>query len=454
MRVRHLLSQTDANQFCLGDLQLPNHEADTFFQRFHPFFPITIVHEDDYYDRDWTSMLAEHYSTIFGEFPRVVDRIHIFQGQIENDEAIFDAQDYQSSYLGFVTVYPCRPRCFGRSLLSAEKLHSNSAVLTCRNEVHLAGAPLFIDAFPFSGQDAKLLSCAHIAIWQVARYFSTKYGYYGEHYPADITRACDDPSLARSVPTRGLLWTQMLAGLSSLRLRPLIYDRSTNLQQRARDYLVSGIPVILGGVHTSGDGHAVVGIGLEEPHNPTSNIIVNDDNYLPYGVMSDPPNNCSINISDLRFVIVPLYAKIVVPFESAERHAELIELDAQLGLSANGANCPGVTRRVFLTSSKSYKRALCQRQRLSTFELIARTTAFPKFVWVVEYSDPSRPRELIAEYVLDATTSERDYLSFILLKYPDKVWRNDRAPNQRNNILYYPTPSTPPWEAFTGNLFR
>lgn len=327
-------------------------------------------------------------------------------------------------------------------------------MLTCGNTVHLAGTPLKVNAFPFSGQDAKLLSCAHIAIWQVVRYFSTKYGYYGEHYPADIARACEDPSFGRSVPTQGLYWTQMLAGLHSLRLRPIIYDKSTDVQQTAREYLISGIPVILGGVHSSGEGHAVVGIGLENPADPNSNIIVNDDNYLPYGVMSISPDNCSIKICDLQFVIAPLYAKIVLPIESAEKHSQVIESDCQLGIDAHGMKSSCVEKKVFLTSSRTYKQALRQREELGAFEVLALTEAFPKFVWIVEYFERTEPKKIIAEYVLDATTSERDYLSFILLKYRNRIWKNGRTSNQKNCIEYFDTPVASPWNAFEGNLYH
>jgi len=453
MHVIHV-SQTSDVENLLKNLQLSTHEASVFIKRFENYFPITIVHEPDYYDRDWTSMLAEHYSSIFGQFPRVVDRLHIFSGQIERPEVLFNTKDYQDSYFGFLTVYPCRPRCFGRSLLSVDKFNLKPGILSCKNTVHIAGTPLNINAFPFSGQDAKLLSCAHVAIWQVVRYFSTKYGYYGEYCQADISKVCENPSFGRAVPTRGLHWTQMLAGLNSLRLRPILYDTTANLTQRAKDYLTSGIPVILGGVHSSGEGHAVVGIGLDNPSDVTqSNIIVNDDNFLPYGVMSSSPNNCSINISDLRFVIAPLYSKIVIPIETSEKHAELIQSDNQFGITAHGIPA-NIRKRVFLTSSRTYKQELCGRSHLGVFELLARTEGFPKFVWIVEYFEESTPDKVIAEYVLDATTSTYDWQSFILLKYQNRVWKNERTQGQKNNIVFFDTPAIQAWNAFRGNLFR
>lgn len=454
MNVIHLLDAADINNFCRDSLQLTASDSQIFTNRFDSFLPLTVVHESDYYDRDWTSMLAEHYSTIFGRFPRVVDRLHIFGGTLDKTEVIFQVDKYQDCYFGFITIYPCRPRCFGRSLLSADRLNLKPGVLTCENQVHLAGTPLKINAFPFSGQDAKLLSCAHIAIWQVARYFSTKYGYYGEHYQADIARVCENPSFGRSVPTQGLHWSQMLAGLNALRLRPVIYDDSTDLWQMARKYLISGIPVILGGVHSSGQGHAVVGVGLKNPNDIKFDIIVNDDNYLPYGVMSVSPNNCSIKICDLQFVIAPLYTKIVLPIESAEKHAQVIESDQQFGTGAHGLKDICLDRRVFLSSSRTYKKSLCQRSGLGVFEILARTEAFPKFVWIVEYFERAKPDEVVAEYVLDATTSEHDYFSFILLKYQSRVWKNDRTDSQINRVKYYDMPASPPWPAFEGHLWH
>lgn len=454
MNVVHLSEVADIDRLCRNSLQLRASDVRAFASRFEAFLPLTVVHESDYYDRDWTSMLSEHYSTIFGRFPRVVDRLHIFDGRREEKEIIFQPDKYQDCYYGFITIYPCRPRCFGRSLLSADRLNLKPGILSCENTVHLAGIPLTINAFPFSGQDAKLLSCAHIAIWQVARYFSTKYGHYGEHYQADIARVCEDPSFGRAVPTQGLHWSQMLAGLNALRLRPIIYDNSTDVRQIASKYLISGIPVILGGVHSSGQGHAVVGVGLKNPSDINSDIIVNDDNFLSYGVMSASPDNCSIRICDLQFVIAPLYTKIVLPIESAEKHAQVIESDEQFGIRAHGPQDICLDKRVFLSSSRTYKKSLCQRQGLGVFEILARTEAFPKFVWIVEYYDREKPDQVVAEYVLDATTSEHDLYSFILLKYLNRVWKNDRTDSQTNRIVYYDTPVTAPWQVFDGHLFH
>lgn len=414
--------------------------------------PLTVVLEADYIDKDWTSLLSLHYSTVFGQYPRHVLRIHLFKGLFDGGEAIFQASAHEADYLGCFTVYPSRPHCIGRTLLDAGRLGLLPGVMHCENDIHLAGQKLKVRSFPFSGQDGKVVCCAHVAMWDIIRYYSTKYGYYGEYYLGDFAQFCEDTRIGRSIPTRGLYWSQILAGFGALRIRPVVYAKGSVhvLADIARGYIRSGIPVIL-----AGKKHAVAGIGLKNPDDENSSMIVNDDNFFPYGMISDSTSQlCRFNMSELDFLFVPLYGKIVVPLETARHMSVQISMNSTWGI-ASGNVPAGTSHRTFLTSSKSYKEALVNRPNADFFEAFAAATPLPRFVWVTEFVHSSSSHSLVGEYVLDATTSEYDEMPFLMIRYSNGFWYHNRhaRSDDDSKVDFWPTPKAPStWPCFPGNL--
>ncbi|MBU0767495.1 hypothetical protein KKG05_10015 [bacterium] len=462
-RVYRLTSDVERRWFLEDELGLSEDYITEIIPYLNTAGNLTIIHELYYTDKDWSSLLSLHYSTIFGQYPRFVDRIHIFKGIIDARQAIFNPVAHRDNYIGYFTVYPTRPRVIGRTHFRPSILGYTGGFMKCEEKVHIAGHELNINGFPFSGQDAKVISCAHVALWEIVRYYSTRYGYYGEYYQGDIAQLCEDSRYGRAIPTKGLDWPQILAGFSELRIRPIIYaiDLKSKppkthkyLLEIAKGYILSGIPVILAGLTNKDEGHAVVGVGMVDPTNSDSDIIVNDDNFLPYGVFSDQSMYCALNSKGLILVIVPLYSKIVLPFETAEKKSELIKDDQQLGLNGNAVSTQ-LSKRTFLTSSKTYLKSLTDRAEQTRYEIFARTTPLPKFVWITEFYDTTNSDYISAEYVIDATTSEYDVRPFILLKYPRGYWHNNRF-DKADKIAeteFTETPGCPGiWERFPGNL--
>ncbi|MCX7835769.1 MAG: hypothetical protein N2450_06845 [bacterium] len=454
--VYHLENKDDAEEFCRF-LLLPNSKyTDSLTRLLSSCKGFTVIVEENYFDKDWTSIFSHHYSTIYGRYPRCVTRLHIFQGT-HPFEILEEACSFQSHYVGYINIYPTRPRVIGRTLLSPKIYFENPTVMYYEEMVHIAGNELKIRGFPFTGQDGKVVSCAHVACWEIVRYLSGKYGYYGEYFLSDIAVQAEDSRFGRPIPTKGLNGGQILSALRSFRLSPTIYWISNDLCREkaieyAIGYLLSGIPIIL-----LGDMHAIVGIGLASTDPNDKSIIVNDDNYLPYGIMKlDTTHNVRFPLNVLNGFIAPLYHKIIVPFETALNFSEKFGRIDLFGLTKNGLN-GNLMSRTFLTSSKSYLKSLALRQNQNEFERIVRTRPLPKFIWITEFYQESNPFQIHAEYLFDATTSEHDPFPFLYLNYPNLIWVNKIFDEPSDSVCF-----TSPiekkeciksWEAFPGNLF-
>lgn len=452
--VYHLSTESDASDFC-NFLLLPNSEYTNSLRKLIISCNdgCTIILEQNYFDKDWTSLFSHHYSTIYGRFPRCVDRLHLFQG-LHPFEILINPCAYQTLYLGYINIYPTRPRTIGRSLLNPQFFFTNPTVMYYEEKVHIAGNELKVRGFPFTGQDGKVVSCAHVATWEIVRYLSGKYGYYGEYYLSDIAVQTEDSRVGRSIPTKGLNAGQILTALWSFRLRPTSYWISNYLTREkvveyAIGYITSGIPIIL-----LGDQHAIVGIGLEYNSGGNPTIIVNDDNFLPYGKMkSSNPENTRLSLDNLEGFIAPLYHKIIIPFETALKFTRKFSQDIIFGPPKEEISKKS---RTFLTSSKSYLKSIVLRMNQDEFERLVRTKPLPKFIWITEFYDENDPKQINAEYLFDATTSEQDPFPFLYLNYPDRVWTNNIF-DEPSNSSHLPSPiekhspkST--WEAFIGNL--
>lgn len=458
-KVFHLKATSEIEDVTVAEIGLSKSWGETLSTYFKTHVPLTFVLESDYIDKDWSSLLSLHYSAMHGQYRRHALRTHIFKGLVHPYRAIFDAAAVDAetkAYLGYFTVYHTRPRCIGRTHLSARKLGLAPGVMWCTERIRLAGQELTIEGFPFTSQDGKVTCCAHVAIWEIIRYFNLKYGYYGEYYMADIARLSEDPGFGRSIPTSGLFWTQILSAFGALRIKPTGYGLVESAKWRylwhiAVGYIRSGIPVIIGG-QVEGQGHAIVGIGLTDPWGDKTDIIVHDDNHLPYGTLSQNPLWCGFTPSAIEYVIAPLYAKIIVPYETSRMASLVIRSDSLYGFGPHGIPY-GTNRRTLLTSSKSYKRALCARTTTTDYEFFARTIPLPKFVWITEFFH-SNPKQICCEYVLDATTSTYDWQPFLLLRYPSRFWYNHRTHASDINDLQYAdiAPPVPLWDAFPGNL--
>jgi hypothetical protein len=306
-------------------------------------FPLTILVEKEYVDKDWSDILSSFYSLLHPDHRRRCNRYHLFEGKLSELNEFLSSEN--KSYLGYFTFYPSWPYMRGRTMLNPKLISANISICSISSSVHILGREFLVCGFPSSGQDARYISCAHVSLWSIFRYFSEKYSYYREIYHADIVESKESKknlTFGRNTPTGGLVGEQIMQIIDSFRLTPVLHKQYiTTIEplEAAKHYLVSGIPVII-----LGNSHAVVGIGLTgnadysvagRPlrienssgsvnskyrfvNRDSQDLVCVDDNYLLYGVIADSPVRTSIKPTDIEIVCIPLYHKIMFELKNAE----------------------------------------------------------------------------------------------------------------------------------------
>jgi hypothetical protein len=207
-------------------------------------------------------------------------------------------------------------------------------------------------------------------------------------------------------------------------------------------YVESGLPVVVGL-----PGHAITIIGHQSDfsqlpqeavttsYDYLTGLLANDDNYMPYhAVRRDGPKPegyfSHYQIKDINLFIVPLYEKIHL---SAEHVFKLS--DAILASHLNGAKAASqflrydqIVTRVFLTSSKSFKKICRQKMLPLNISDVYCSLHMPKFIWVCEISTPElfQKGKVAGELIFDATANPNDRLAFLAIHYPDLLLLNDR----------------------------
>ena len=210
-------------------------------------------------------------------------------------------------------------------------------------------------------------------------------------------------------------------------------------------YVDSGIPIIAPIGNNKDEGHVFSIIGrtkfkpdenfklkpLEnaELHNgsilydyydqPFKYIII-DDNLSPYSEITLEDPDCNYPDWDdysIEAAIVPLHTRIYIEADKAEKKA----IEWIKAISIDITTLPSFILRTFLTSSKSYKNYVALNEVFSNEiknEII--NTDIPKFIWVVELSQPEllEKEEACGIILIDPTEPNGNVLcTFIENKY-------------------------------------
>ncbi|MDA8136508.1 MAG: hypothetical protein M0T82_17960 [Desulfobacteraceae bacterium] len=410
----------------------------------------TIVLEKEYVDADYRDTYYNFFSRKFAQYPSKTIRINFFNCKIA-PQMLFQLDRYQDNYIGFIVLRPNRVTAIGRTILDPEKLpFVQGHLCVSRYPVHILGAELFAKGFPYMSQDTDVTVCAHAACWMIFRYFSQRYSRYAEKWPYEVTQLNKDVSTGRLVPSKGLTISQVTEMFSNFGFSPEIYTRRQYVSlfdKLLYVYVESGLPVVAG---LSSHGHAITIIGhvsdyqMSSPLTPNTSdiyltgLIANDDNFMPYHFIrrQDPiPDTGSghwsrFKIEDIDSFVVPLYEKIHLSAEHVIELSKSILTHPVLGLNTRSKliKYEDTISRVFLTSSKSFKKM--RRNATLPFGIsnVYCEMAMPKFVWVCEISTPDlfKNGKIAGELLFDATANPRDRLAFLSIHYPDFLLLNDR----------------------------
>ena len=396
-----------------------------------------ILVEAPYVDKDFRDTYYNDFSKRFLDISRDSVRLHFFteKGQIE-----------QKYYRGFITLRDTKAYTIGRSCLHPTALNAFEPGYFClaKFEVQIMGKNLVVESFPWMEQDGNVSRCAHVAVWGVNRYYSQKKSRYPERFLHEITK---HETSTRKIPSNGATVEQISQILSNGKFSPQTYFRNLK-EDGSRDednglfdfliytYIESGIPYIAGLLKkrhaVSVIGHGKIknieevvaeNNGIIDSSKFVQEIILSNDNYLPYTRAYNFENEGNLRFEDIDVLIVPfndrmyleaerLYTKILPIFES---HA-LVLKDEKL------------VRRTFLTSSNSYKNFIEKHSEDVEYKKLQLQMQMPKFIWIAEYSSVEEYRNEIIRHriVFDATMLNFHDTVFLSIKKFDQLIANHR----------------------------
>lgn len=405
----------------------------------------TVLVEKNYIDKDYRDTYYNFYSKKFAYYPSDTIRLHFFTSVIPLDD-IFELYRYNEQYVGFTVIRPTRINTIGRTIVNP-KMTSITSGHVCLTEykVHILGSELTVTGFPYISQDSDVTVCAHAACWMVFRYFSERYSEYAETLPFQVSQLTENLSYGRLVPSKGLYVTQIAEIFSKFGFYPVIYTRGqydADFDRLLYYYIESGLPVVAGSQALK---HAITILGHISDYSKKATSmnsvdyldgwIVNDDNCLPYQkvLMPGMPQNgyCSrITVDKIDSFVVPLYEKIYFSAEYVDKLVSAVLSDNDFGITnlSNLLKGKNIVRRIFLTTSKSYKMQRKKQSLPFNFSYIYSQMNMPKFIWICELStEELYPKgEIVGEIIFDATANHHDMLSFLSIHYPDFMVLNDR----------------------------
>lgn len=229
-------------------------------------FPLTIVYEPYYVDRIYRDEYYTYYSKKHFGISRNTKRFIFFKGCYYK-ESFLDGcndkqQDIERDLIGMVVIKPTQT--IGRMLISPFLLNIPSCyVRTTKFEISVLGRIYTVDAFPLSGQDSEVMTCAEVNMWQIMEYFGSRYSDYRTLLPSEMLDLITITSDVRMLPSDGLTVEQESHLFKNSGLSPKIYYKwlqydgrkyvetyepyleSPSLEEILHFYVESGIPVLI-----------------------------------------------------------------------------------------------------------------------------------------------------------------------------------------------------------------
>ena len=295
------------------------------------------------------------------------------------------------------------------------------------------------------------------ALWEVVRSFTSRFHKYPEVTLGDLVMMIKSDA-ERNIPSHGLTPPQLADVLSKVGFSPIIRDNNRSSGDSFFDeiisYIESGIPLI---AFMSNQEHAVAVFGVCTPdyerlpldklaqskHETfmiedkqvitrvvmeskfVSELVINDDNYFPYRLLSRIPLKTEVKytLRALDYAVVPLYPRIQLVYNDVKI--------AFLALSETGIyNWEGpVFTRIFLTSASTYREYASRNKESLGKELenIIAHLEMPKFIWVIEATSRESlyRHEVNGIVILDSTSATINKSPFLLVTEKRKIRYND-----------------------------
>lgn len=429
--------------------------------------PVTLVLEQYYVDKVYRDMYYRYYSSKHFTYNRNCKRLSIFEGNMTKEEiyAKYEKNELENNFIGTIVIRPLEIGEIGRTILNPFKLQLQPLYIrTTTFEVEVLGMLLMTEAFPFSEQDAEIMTCAETTIWAIAEYYGTRYPEYRVFLPSEILDAVDEMISQRVIPSDGLDYYTVSNVLKKCGFQPRVYAEKSFTEEKYKRifhyYVESGIPIGVGTtIEELNAGHSTVCVGHAASNYALNGKLENkgglyvfnscgfydkyvmiDDNQIPYTV--EKYGDFTLYNAIMDVYVIPLYKRIVLEADKAD-----IIFDNILNVLndiikdildnyeiLNSKNAPMITR-IFLTSSRKFKAYRSLNARTSEEAEFYREMLYPKFLWVMELSTYTlyKQEKILGEVVLDATSAQGKWAEYIIsmrivdyvgYRLPDETFEN------------------------------
>lgn len=225
-------------------------------------FPMTIILDNYYVDKVYRDEYYRYYSRMHFQISRNCKKIIFISGlYVEKELFSSDVQVHrkiEKDLIGMVVIKPNSN--IGRTIINPYKLNISPCYLrTTVFSFTVYGHVYEIPAFPISGQDSEVMTCAEVNVWSIMEYFGTRYKEYRTILPSELLEMVKDYSDERQLPSEGLTPEQeslifIKNGLYSKIYYNLEDDPYNGRINPSKDalledilslYIESGIPVLL-----------------------------------------------------------------------------------------------------------------------------------------------------------------------------------------------------------------
>jgi hypothetical protein len=462
----------DAVANCLDDVFEPEYVIDQLKLVLDPRCKQILV-ETDYSDKDYRSTYYGYYAKKGYRYELGCVRLHFFDGRVQVLPGLelrfnIDANQKPSdTYFGYMVLRPTRVCTVGRSVLAPTAIAGfHGHIITANHKVHLLGHKLVVNGFPYMSQHADIAVCAHASCWGILRHFSERFSKYAEFLTFDITQMAHEFDPGGIVPSGGLSITNAERVFASAGVYPVTvvkYQNDPGFYAQLIAYIESGFPLF---VSLERIGHAVTVIGhsgfatvpsksapIHFPDSLLSNLVVVDDNFLPYRIIPRAaPDVDDYGIDDIAAFIVPLPEKIYYPAVNAEKLALVLTTEVHLGFDHSALGEPVV--RFFLTTTAHLRSFMHANRSQFAIELleIAMQLNLPQFVWIIEIASPAQwaNSTINTRVVVDATASHTEALPIFLMHTADRAYYFDRGGGQEESYIQLSPPANTPLSRMDG----
>lgn len=391
---------------------------------------LTICIEYPYVEEFYRDTYYSFYARKHASYNRFCFRLSFFKEDVS--EANFYDIDLKDKYYGYVTLRPTPKRVVGYTFLNPSIYSEhNFSICLCERASFVKGRKVVTTAFPFSGQDGEMTTCAETAATMLLDYFSRRYNKYSRLLPSQIAGQLSNNVVDRKQPSVGVDVDTMASVMNTFGVNTRQYYVKEDDDMEVRQYtypkeefnrllhvyVESGIPIYLA-TRT----HAKIVIGRQNKlfaHG--AKMIVMDDNKRPYTILE--------NTDDVISFVVPMPDNILLDIDDLKPYEEIKTLSGDYPaakISINESNERPYNQRIFLTTSRSYKSYIVKSNLNPEVRDAIMSICMPKFVWVCESFKGNAVKKtsqiaLTNVAIFDATDYSSNYDNILMLKSSEKL---------------------------------